>query len=959
MKKLLHKKTYCISILLLFSYTLNGSIIISGQPKTLGNPFPFLIQATAYDMRDTAFFVGAHEPITVDADKSQAISVVVGEEIAVTGVTPEKIQLNNVNDQDNPLYGKQIDFLEVVGNTDLFTVTHDQNTRVSMLRNVRSIGRALYQSAPLQAGNGVTDGIVGLATGFGNEVPFKSGNVETSTYAHQRFFAAVRPNAGLFGQVGGGIVEGVLNVTDIGSKEKGKETVILQYSLDQLAFVALNTTTPAVKIGADLASIDNEALNKNVVMINGFAFTSFTYFTGLFVTGGAAVGDGARGVTLAGAGTIAPDAAIEDDSIIGGRTTVINNNVQVSIHFLSTLATSTRLDYLVVVGGVGSPSATARAVYALPLNQNGVLAKKTAIPQSKYSTTKWQWLQARYFDDPAQNAGDLFSPSDPDIYKARVGGTATLPGDITALFTEKDAVFVTVGTGSATEKAGVFYSQALFDAAGAIQGWTDWQRAVGTTDQIFGLAYDNKRGTFWFLPGSDANSLTTLKKTVWQNNGFTGFDQTLQDSFTGLPTGSQGLFDIPKTNDAFSQTVGNRIAVLVATGYQKVVLLQNGADEGTLFTPTETFTTTVTATDGTLNNLVTPAQKIEMTGGVLQELGPIIAADIVSDGISSWLVVGGSGGAAVLANPDGSGWPVGTLEKGFVNLPSTLAWKKLSDVTQVRKMVADGTNLYILTSSELKRIGVSAAVFASSETEQGVTLATAASLLSSLVDGNGSFSDATISGKFALLATSAGLYRVGNDCSIAQALNENLVNWRAIVLPESAGPVTRLYVISPTGREIDFAQDERGGNIYILDGNVALAQARVYRATVQGLIDDAPISDTTFQLFEDMFVKDHISMYVNRGDYRNYLATDGAALMMTRSRYAPKIQTNNFQSIPSFLEVINPVVKVGERRAAMGSLAFFVRPITAAEQSYHIGPVIKRSTTGSWMAAGTFLMVGQ
>lgn len=929
-----------------------GSIIISGQQGTIGQPFPFTVRATAYDRKDTTLFIGAHEPIVNDDDKRQAISVVSGEERAVTGITPEKIRLNNSStEQDNPLYGKQIDFIalssfidDFAPKTDLFVVAHDQNTQVNLIRNYRSaVAHTVFQSSPLQAGDGVTSGIVGLAALPGQRIA-------EGVIARHIFFAAVRPHAGAFGPVGSGIVTGLLNVVDVGNKEEGKETTIWNYSLDQLLFTPLDVTSPALKITANLASIDNDAQGKEVVMRS----YADTVYSGLFVTGGPAVGNGARSVTVSGSNAIAPDAAIENDSIIGGRTTVLNENVQVSAHFLDVLTTSTRLAYLVVVGGVGSPADTAQSVYALPLDISGALAKKTAVPQSEY-VGSWQWLNARYFDDPAVAPGDLFSPSAPDVYKARVGGSVSLPGDIVALFAEKDAVFVAIGADGVNEKAGVFYSQALFDPAGAIQGWTDWQRATGSTTPTFGLAYDNKRGTFWMLPGTDANALTVLQKTAWNTFVASPFTQSLQESFAPCKTGVQGLFDFNKDNAAFSQTLGTRISALVATGYKKVVLMESGADVGVLFSPTQYITTAFEATGGSLDGFVAPAQKIEMTGGIIGSLGPIIAADIVSDGVSSWLVVGGSFGAAVLANPDGSGWPVGALEKGFVNLPSTLVWKKLGSFEQVRKIIADEGNVYILTSAELRRIAASADVFADA-TEQGVLLATARGLLSSFVGENGSFSDLAISGKFGLLATSAGLFRVGNGSDISQSPSSILTHWEHFSLPESSGPVTRLVVISPTGQPTDFAKDERGGNVYILNACVATAQARIYRVSIEGLVGGADISDSTIQLFQDMFVKDHVSLYLNRGDYRNYMATDGALLMMTRSTYAPG-NSPQYETIQSFMEIISPTLKAGVRKAALGSMT--VSAGSKDYPSYHMGPVIKRSATGSWMLGGTFLMVGE
>lgn len=932
---------FCTSFFFCFSQ-ICGAIIISGQPGTVNQPFPFTVKATTYNPYMQALFIGANEPITVEADKSQAISFVDRTMNAVIGITPEFVSFNNSVNQQNPLYGQQINFLALPiarEISDPFVVTAGQNTQVSFIRNASTPGtRAVFQSSPLHDGaNLITNGIVGLTALSGSIVKV---NEELSLPGNERFFAAISPNGGVFGDNGSGIAAGqffVINQTD----ENNPGATHITYTLNQTAFYLLDKTSPALAIGSPLASIDN--VNQGVpVVMSSFSFLN-NYYTGLCVTGGGAPNDGAIGVSLNGNGAITQAAALEADSIIGG----IGANKQISIHFLNFLYTSTQLQYLIVVGGVGTPSETAQSVYSLPITISGYLAQKNAIPVAVYEPILGL-LQNRYFPDieMAQNPGDLFSPDDlSDIYKARVGGNGVLPGPITAVFAEKDAVFVTVGTNSATEMAGMFCSEMIFDNLGRQQGWTDWRRSAGTTNQLFNGAYDLVGGTFWYFPGTDANSLTMLYKTSFLTNMLSSFNQSIQNAFQAplmQNQGVQGLFDFEKTNPAFDQTVGSRISVLCTTGYQKVVLFQNGADVGTLFTPTAAISQSFTSTNNSLAGLVTPVQEINMTGSVLENIGPIIAADIVSDGTYSWLVVGGSHGVAVLANSDGSGWHEGQLQVGFANLPPTLTWTPLGNFQQVRKIIADGTNLYILTSSSLYRIQAGITTFSNPQSLNLVQLASTNIL--GIFNQYGTFSDIAISGKFALLATSIGLFRVGNGKDISVAQNEILVDWTAVQIPEGSGPVTRLFVIAPTSDTTTFATDSRGGTIYALNATVSMHTTNIARFSVQG--GGAPISDTTLQGVGDLFAQGIPSIYTHIGTYRNYMVTDGAALFVLRSAYFPQ------KTFP-FLQILNPSLRAGVH-LELTDYESFVQVIN----TYRIGPMIKRSVDGSWMIAGNQLMIG-
>ena len=659
---------------------------------------------------------------------------------------------------------------------------------------------------------------------------------------------------------------------------------------------------------------------------------------------------GAISVTLNGNGSIVVPTAIQTDSIIG----TTSPNTTVSAFFLDTLYTSTQLDYLIVVGGVGSTSPT--TVYALPLTQSGFLAAQTATPTTLYTKVPGtpNFFQVRFISDAlkAVNPGDLYTSTS---YQAQVGNGSALPGPITALFGEKDTVFVAVGSNSATDLGGIFYSQALFTASGTIMGWTNWRRAGDVVQPVFGMAFDNTTSLMWFFPGTSASDLTLLEKVQWNLGGLSGFDQAIQSAFA-VPTGTealsfQGLFDFNRTNPAFNQTVGSRFSMMVATGYQQVLLLQSGADVGTLFTPVNTITSSFASTSGALTSFVPGVQEITVTGGILDAIGPIITSEIVSDGTYSWLLVGGSGGVAVLANADGSGWTEGSLTAGFAGLAATLAFKPLFGISQVRKIIADGATVYVLTTNALYRFTASAAAF-STQMQQPTILALTSGGLSGVT-----YSDVAISGPLALLATSVGLFVSGNGQSIATATNSAAVGWQPFALPESPGPVTRLFVICPTATLTDFAKTNSGGNIYLMSAAVGAQQARLYRLSIQGLpLTGGQVTSATCTLFNDQFVEGSLSTYLNVGDYRNYLATDGASLFLSRSAYYPT-------KVTSYMQIVNPTLRTGVFAGIQLSTALFNEPqatpggIIDPFIPNRIGPWVQRSATGSWMVAGSNMFV--
>ncbi len=904
---------------LIASTLLRADITISAD-KSSTIPFPFTIKPYAYNSTNTPdggdlrqFFVGASQAPTGEF-RDRSISVVRPSTTFFVGITPEKTTLDGSVDQPNPLYGSIIDQLTLLSNAPL-VVSAVNNRKLYAVRDYM-VGSQVISSAELtDFANLPCNGIIAL------------GGLCTGT----TFLAAVLPNGGgAFGTANSALVVG-----DIQLPTKDNKT----YKLNIGSKAAVDINSPALMIDNPLNAILTTA-----PIIYPCEFTR-EFYTGLSVQTNGILGSGARCIIYGLNNKIAPDAAITDDSIVGGRTILAGTPVDVCAHQVSVLFTSTYLTYLVIVGGVGNPATTTKNVYALPLvaagDFAGQLANKNAPPANVYPNNATGFvltgrLLGRAFLTPATVAGTLFSPTDADIYRARVGGNnpALLPGDISSIFVEKDTVFVTVAANSANEPGGIFASQAIFEPNGRIVGFTDWRRAAGPQEPIVATILDNVTGSFTFLPGDNPNTLHTVRRTLW---GCSTFYQNLENLFKDITTGIQYTVDFPRTNASFSQIAGNRLSLLCSTGYKCVALAQSGSDDGVLFKGATGLSNTFISTTGSTVGFTGAADSILFSGGVLDEMGALIAADIVSTATNNWLFVGGNGGLVVLMAANGAGWPV-PLTKNFNNLPATLTFKKIGGLRNVRKIIADTNNdlLYVLTTDQLVRFDVTDPNFPGSTG----TLLASFDTLPKEVGTFMSFSDVAISGPVALLAGDNGLLRVGNNHDISTATSTANVAWTTVTLPEGVGPVTRLFVISATGRDIDFATDIRGGNIYLLNACVSLHQTRMYRIAIAG--NTVAINNYTVQLFADHFYQDvNPTFFYDRGDYRNFVASDGAMIFMSRSFYYP------FR-IPALLESLDPALRTSV--LVNRTSTQIVSPNTAV-----MGPILRRSATGSWMVSGGHL----
>jgi hypothetical protein len=574
-------------------------------------------------------------------------------------------------------------------------------------------------------------------------------------------------------------------------------------------------------------------------------------------------------------------------------------NRYASVHKVRTLHTSTGRSYVICNGGVSSadPSNVKNKVFALPIvrlkdgaNPNnsaiGKLAKKTSV------------------DSAATAPDDLTGVNDA---AALVGG-GDLPSDTTQDVKDMqvvgDTVFVGLQSASSIEKSGIFASSAIFDKDGKVSRWTPWQRVMGSTDRVFGMGIDTSYSSIAYLSNNTADAnIGTVKLTQWgegSKNGLLGGTTTSADvgllklietEFPLAQGGVQGFFDFDNTTSSFkSAGTINNLGVMVATGYKKVMLIESGSKNGSAaFTPnTGDFSANaLRSTNGVSPLGVAGTTSISFSGGVLDTLGPIATADVSRVALNGtdtkgYLFVGGPLGVAVLSTAAGAGWTTAAgvgLQRGFVGLDTTFAFRLIPSISSVVKVVCDATNLYVLTRTQLLRLSLSSATnFDGTSTPATTVLANVGTVTGS---NRGAFKDFIVSGRLGLLATNLGVFRSANGQSVVASSS---VDWTEVLVSDgvgssSVGPVLRLATTSAT--KGGFTQ---GGNVYLLQTNLNFGLSVLYRLAVEDATGG--VSSTTVQ-----FVKQSPDQgtndinYVGFSDIRLSAISNNGFLFHNRSKH--------------------------------------------------------------------------
>ncbi len=869
-------------------------------------PFPAHLSTAVFDVDRSCSYVGLGAPVA-GVDGVYAVSMATPFDIVYRGVTPEKIRINALYDQANPLYGKQIALLGLVNHAPAVVIENEPN-KLYLLRNPGTSSAFLLPSEVLKLHDDTASERIVQMVGFSGE---------------GSFFAALTAPGSPFGQ-------GDDSSLTIGTVQinEGQKTIELQQG-----------TSRAVTIGSSSLKITNDLQSIGASVCMCVSEHLKTAYTGLQVVSGAGVGSGARAVLMGLDIPMAVDAAVAADSVVATS----NVNKAVSIYQIDTMWTTTGLDYLVVVGGVETvPGDHNKKVYALPLvglgSGYGTLAKKDSAISIINSPFSAKQVIGRAFSEVATGAGDLFTSTD---VAAVVGGDVELPGPVMRMWVQKDAVFSVVAQDDALA-GGVFSSQALFDGDGRITGWTSWAHAGGCTHPAVASYLDATNGVFYTMEGATWNDVTSVNRSEWAKSLWA---QELSLLFSDDAHGIQGVVDFPSNHPAFSQVAAERCSLICCTGYGKVAFAQSGFTDGA-----DCFRETTNLSSIERNSTQNPADILFWDSGVIAELGAIITADIVTDGTYSWLVVGGSNGAAVLCDANGHGWNIGALASGFANLPTDLVWRRFFSGAPVRKICANRNQFFLLTEESLERYDSAATLFLQANA-RGTLLVTSDSW------GTGSFvrfSDVAVSESAALLATDQGLFRSGNAVDVRTSTSFGATRWAKIILPESMHSVTRLVPIAAPGIPSAFCSDERGGNVLAVSGSVGRSGTSVYRLACQYLAAGVVVSDDTFSLLPDCYMMQwaresvgsdiHRTYFVSRGDYRNHVATDGALWLMSCNTYAPS-------NIPAFVELLPQEYRTMLLMSSSGG-----RVVASAHSGgVAMGPLVRRSSNGSWLIGGSTL----
>lgn len=983
-----YTRAFLCSLLILNISGINSSISVPSNNSLNSFSFalgPNIVYTGGTSFEKFIFYVGANSAV---AQNNFAIAKASRDpqDLKFIGLTPQKVNLNNVSKQNNPLNGAQINYISLI--TDLPVVVkngdnsvyfyknifdpnnielistptlQDSNFQpVSNILNINSSGGGLQGSTTFavvqdNAGDPFGQGNSGIALisiqtqTINNEEPAGCGckkkkkcnpNTKPETCKHKECQVPKKEDP----------LKDITKKEDPDEKQK-KETTItapIIYNADSADSTVtsnkaapFNNSTPALVIGNPVT------INSNIVDMHFDSGLNRLYIA-VSLTSNAA-GNGARAVVI---GRIVNN-KIFFDPIAPNSVFTANNQIvgtgqsaaDLSILKVRTMNTSTGLNYLVVLGGNGSASAVSNTIYALPLVNNnrvgkpanntdstqGTLAMFNQVPTDLFSG---KFFNSRVFTVTAIAPTDVLTNSS---QAAMVGGGAlplTAGQNVQELKVINDSVFASIADNyDGTTQPGIFYSQAVFDSNGVIQSWSTWKRVMGSDSKVTGFGIDLPLGNFWYMTGSDVTNINSVQKTLWSDGNNDGiFSNAISLINNGFPQNQAGINSL---SDFSVNTPGfNNVSILIATGYDNIAFIESGSSQGGFYKPnTGNFSSnSIASSNGTYPALVPGARYVSISGGALNDIGPINASDIITETSTSmqWPMVGGVFGLAILCDSNGNGW-TGNITQ-LSDIPAGLQFKELGDYAFVQKIKNDGTFLYVLTDSKLDRINISSSDFASGN----LNVVTLASVSNNIPAVANAYFDFAISSQFALLATSVGLFRVGNGCDITIAANAAAVNWTQVDIPAAFGPVSKLFIISATNSENDFAFN---GQVYALNSYRGFNASSLNRFYINL---GSAIDDNTILPVPDILLQNTLSSYFNFGIFKDGIFIDGSLLMCFTSK-----DTNMKEA----LNIIFPLPKSGSRYFHIKSVGI---NLGVPLNSTQMNGVIRNSASGAIFVNGDF-----
>lgn len=910
------QKHLILSLLLLSAFNLDSSQIISGNSASTEKTTSFSIGPHAFDrfggmLMIPTMYIGAKSAV---ANNAYAVARANPSTNQLEPLAPEKINLNGIAAQSNPLFGAQINFLKL--NNDLPVAIKDGSLAVYKYVSSHDDLMLISSDSVHDTTGADTSEILALEVANGGK--------------SQTFVACNATTPGsVFGETGSGIALYEYVLVNKNSS--------LVFQNNQKA-CALDNESDSIKI-------QDSVTLANAVDLHWVGELGCLY-VGVQAQAGGSAGDGARSIVV---GKIQPvDGQTYDqivfekfapDSLFTGNNQIIGTataGATVSALKIKSLSTSTKLNYLIVVGGNGAANTVGNQVYALPLvsgqNSNiGQLANINQTPTNTYAGNLNVFV-GRTLDEPATSANDAPTNNSP---AAKVGG-GVLPinpnESISDIFIGNDSVYVSIGTSSASNATGMFYSQAIFDQNGLIQNWTPWQRAGGYTGGIFGMGIDLIHGFYWQLIGGGANTVHAVKYTFWGStkDGLLGGTTTnagvgLVSNLSGLfPNSGGGIFNLTNVSK-LDPALLNEMTLLLATGASRVAMINPSAAVNGDFS-----SGLVQSSNDEFPTASSSSTIAYISGTNLNTLGPITTCQIATNASGmSWFAVGGAGGVAILRKSDGSGWNSPLTSLGDLN--SSFKFEIFGNYSFVNALASDDKYLYILTPTSLDRVLLTSSNLASS-TPLVETIAEVGSVAGT-VEAD-CWNDFLVTENLGLLVGSAGLFRTSNGTNLQDAD----VSWTNQTVPDQrSAPCSKLIAISPTGLNTGLAN---GGNLYLVSSYRGLQQTQVNRFYVKS---GGTITDSTIQPLPDIYIEGVNSSFINFESFRDLFFTDGTLLIESISK-----DTNK----KSYAHIMPPGISSG--MTAIMYKKFYNINLGQVNEIQLISNVTHDANAGAILVAGDF-----
>lgn len=562
---------------------------------------------------------------------------------------------------------------------------------------------------------------------------------------------------------------------------------------------------------------------------------------------------------------------------------------KICVKSLAALRTTTGLlDYLIVQADnqvFALPLANYWIMGAVPESKqavHGTLADVSKNPLSAFESRRMKFL-GRHFSSIATCPDHLYTRQ---TSAAWVGAGPLVAGAVGAVLVQGDVIYALVNDPYEGYEAGLYESRALFAANGAIAGWSIWQKTVGVAGLDF-MVPDSKRAQFLaFSADCDSeNGTRTAAVNTWPEKGTSNIGALINAAYTEFSEQQDTIkkvFDFSVIHPGLHQM---NLTVLMSNS--KMMIAQFPEFKTILFD--------------------------ELS---ISPIGTPTCAQIGINDQNGWIFIGGTRGLGYVCDENGNGW---RMPEGLTDIAplQQMKVKKLGDYTMVRKLIFDAGCLYVLTDESFDRIDL-----------QNGFRATRLATIKKLINQRYSiFYDAIVSDSCALITTSAGMFRVGNNCSI-QTDDEHTLNWTLVNVPDATDSPLFLIPTSVSGNANDWARGV--GQVYIITGSYTKQGARVHRYAVDHP-EHASITDQTIMPVADLVIKDHYSDIGSLLMCSDCFATDGLYF------FAPvKPKKNKPMLLYNGLTRSRTLINVG------------------LEADDVISCITRNSYYGNWLIAGSF-----